>query len=121
MDQKRADELQKEINKETDPAKKLAMLEAAIHEAMDDGATTLPFAQVEALCEFATKAVKVAFAEVLQVAKDMRSDTVPVKFLEYVMHEQPTAVQALMATIDRFGIDLSYAGTPDDISELEGL
>ena len=119
MDQKRANEIQREINAETDPAKKLAMLESAITEAMEDGAS-LPFAQVEALCDFATKAVKVAIQEIIDVAEQLGSPVVPVMVLQEVLKFQPTAVKALMKTIDRFGIEVT-CDVPDDISELEGL
>ena len=95
-----------------------AIIKEAIHERTSVSGMGMPIHQMEAVCQFVTKAVQMAIDEIIQTAAAMQSNVVPVGFLQEIRNETPTAVTLLWKTVERLEIPLEGAAAPDDLSSL---
>lgn len=76
--------------------------------------------QLASMAQLVDQAVKLAFAEVIEMARMLGTDQVPVAVLQMVSKEQSIASKMLWDAADFVGINL-VTETPDDLSELENL
>lgn len=87
----------------------------AIKGSMADADMSLE--ELGSLAAFVDQGVKLAFAEVIEMARMLGTDTVPVAVLEALMGQQSIAAKMLWDAADFVGINLT-ADMPDDLSEL---
>jgi hypothetical protein len=73
-----------------------------------------------AIAAFVDQSVKLAFAEVIEMARMLGQDAVPVAVLQALMGQQSIAVKMLWDAADFVGVNL-VTETPDDLSELDGI
>ena len=76
--------------------------------------------ELGAIAAFVDNAVKLAFAEVIEMARMLGQDSVPVAVLQAISQEQSIAAKMLWDAADFVGVNL-VTETPDDLSELENL
>ena len=78
--------------------------------------------QLGAIASFVDQSVKLAFAEVIEMARMLNQDVVPVAVLKAVMESPCVASKMLWDAADFVGVNLvSEDGVPDDLSELGEL
>ena len=76
--------------------------------------------ELGAIAAFVDQSVKLAFAEVIEMARMLGQDAVPVTVLQAISQEQSIAAKMLWDAADFVGVNL-VTETPDDLSELENL
>lgn len=76
--------------------------------------------EIGAIATFVDQAIKLAFAEVIEMANMLGTDHVPVAVLKNVMEAPSIAAKMLWDAADFVGVNL-VADTPDDLSELDGI
>jgi len=76
--------------------------------------------ELGAIAAFVDNAVKLAFAEVIEMARMLGQDVVPVAVLQAISEQQSIAAKMLWDAADFVGVNL-VTETPDDLSELENL
>lgn len=82
---------------------------------------TVPVESLEGAITFATLTVTRVLDSIIQVARQMGTDYVPVQFLKELQGEVGAFIaEQVWESADSLGVPLDY-GTPDDLSELEGL
>lgn len=87
----------------------------AIKGSMADADMSLE--ELGSLAAFVDQGVKLAFAEVIEMARALGTASVPVAVLEALMGQQSIAAKMLWDAADFVGINLT-ADMPDDLSEL---